>query len=286
MDLKHLTTADQVDQFFLNEVDFQLIELRQWTELDGPQSVDIHGPEETIDLLKEILDTQLRQIQTDHERQIADLVRSAHTSNPVRFVYQDRPQYLLCLTSPYFDRAQIQWYGLLNISGQWHPIAPLESFTRVLATGQKNFILASMIQLVSTNSERTPLRWTAIKCVNKADSSTDYPDGPVDVTSLDSKKPAMKLIDLKSYAAVAKLSVEKDDQSTVISNTATHLGPDGMIRSSLNIQLTRERNGRFYSLLRATDPAVISGVMTRLENEKRSDQLPGGRVGRMLAFCP
>ncbi|THD28393.1 Nephrin [Fasciola hepatica] len=248
----------------------------------GPQSVDIHGPEETVDLLKEAMDKRLHLFQTDRDNR-----GTRNATSAIRYVYQDRPQYLLCLTSPYFDRAQIQWYGLLNISGQWHPIAPLESFTRVLATGQKNFILASMIQLVSTNSERTPLRWTAIKCVSKADV-TDAAGIHKDVSDLESNKAVMKIIDLKSYvppgkpsisgykqnmlyqegtnitlscearagippgylvwleSSVAKASAEKTRHSLVIPNTTTLAGPDGMIRSTLIIQLTREQNGHFY----------------------------------------
>lgn len=72
-----------------------------------------------------------------------------------------------------------------------------------------------MIQLVSTNSERTPLRWTAIKCVGK--------DGPMDTTEIhrdllesESDKMVLKLIDLKSYGESVNTHIGLDVFSSSI----------------------------------------------------------------------
>ncbi|KAA3678807.1 uncharacterized protein DEA37_0010805, partial [Paragonimus westermani] len=119
----------------------------------GPKTVTILGPEETTG-----------QIHTSAQLYLAAR-KLNNTSTSLRYVYPDRPQYLLCLTSPFFDRATVKWYGLLNVTGQWQELTVLDTFTRQLEHDHINYVLGSIVQLVSTNTDHAPLQWISVKCV-------------------------------------------------------------------------------------------------------------------------
>ncbi|OON21899.1 immunoglobulin domain protein, partial [Opisthorchis viverrini] len=122
----------------------------------GPESVYIHGPEETTDILKQT--PKFGTNMTSFEVKTLDL------HNRLTYVYLDRPQYLLCMTGTYYDQAVIQWFGLSNRSGEWREIQPLETFSRKTANASNRFIMFSIVKLVSTNVERAAFEWVGIKC--------------------------------------------------------------------------------------------------------------------------
>ncbi|KER24804.1 hypothetical protein T265_14339, partial [Opisthorchis viverrini] len=122
----------------------------------GPESVYIHGPEETTDILKQT--PKFGTNMTSFEVKTLDL------HNRLTYVYLDRPQYLLCMTGTYYDQAVIQWFGLSNRSGEWREIQPLETFSRKTANASNRFIMFSIVKLVSTNVERPAFEWVGIKC--------------------------------------------------------------------------------------------------------------------------
>ncbi|KAF8563099.1 hypothetical protein P879_09824, partial [Paragonimus westermani] len=126
----------------------------------GPKTVTILGPEETTDQLHTFAQLYLAAFKLTSSAQ-----NTYNRSSSLRHVYPDRPQYLLCLTSPFFDRATVKWYGLLNITGQWQELTVLDTFTRQLEDDHINYVLGSIVQLVSTNTDHAPLQWISVKCV-------------------------------------------------------------------------------------------------------------------------
>ncbi|KAF5406219.1 hypothetical protein PHET_00234 [Paragonimus heterotremus] len=128
--------------------------------VDGPKTVTILGPEETTGLLHTSAQLHLATFKLKSSAR-----KIYNESNSLRHVYPDRPQYLLCLTSPFFDRTTVKWYGLLNITGQWQELTALDTFTRQLEDDGINYVLGSIVQLVSTNTDHAPLQWISVKCV-------------------------------------------------------------------------------------------------------------------------
>ncbi|KAF6770259.1 hypothetical protein AHF37_11278, partial [Paragonimus kellicotti] len=142
----------------------------------GPKAVTILGPEETTGLLHASAQLRLAAFKLK-----SSTGRIYNMSSSLRHVYPDRPQYLLCLTSPFYDRATVKWYGLLNITGQWQELMVLDTFTRQLEDDHINYVLGSIVQLVSTNTDHAPLQWISVKCAafndgyNISDGRTSNP---------------------------------------------------------------------------------------------------------------
>ncbi|CAH8488181.1 unnamed protein product [Heterobilharzia americana] len=126
----------------------------------GPSYVNIYGPYERMVELKQKV-TDFDKLNRLNNKNILTTVNKQKL-----YLYLDRPQYLLCITGVYYGQTEVRWRGRVHNSEQWEFISPVESFIQNDANeiNELNFNQASIIQLVSTNMKRNALTWTEIEC--------------------------------------------------------------------------------------------------------------------------
>ncbi|CAH8450511.1 unnamed protein product [Dicrocoelium dendriticum] len=166
----------------------------------SPNSVAIHGPEETLTAVKRKFVPRIS------SHRLAEMDR-AQNRNALLYIHPDRPQYLLCLTSPYFDKAFIKWYAFLEGQLHWLEIQPMEAFQITLEDTEFSYILVSVVQLVTTNLEPNALlKWSAIKCVS---------EGMDHVTNL-SNSSAEHVVRLKAYESPGKPLLTVHNETVIL----------------------------------------------------------------------
>nr|CAH8826849.1 unnamed protein product [Trichobilharzia regenti] len=239
----------------------------------GPSYVDIYGPYERMIELKQRVNDYNKLRLTNNRTTLVSFNKQS------LYVYLDRPQYLLCVTGVYYGQTEMKWQGKLHNSEQWELIAPLESFIRNEPDelNQFNLIQASIIQLVSTNTKRNSLAWSEVECIARPDffkkendkliskhvnlEIYELPSVPVvtgqkggvlllEGTTLSlhctakQGNPPGKLI--WTQALKGNNESEVIDESITIQQNQSKKYSDGMLFSTLNINLTKLHDGAIY----------------------------------------